>query len=214
MVFAPSSTSLPTIGPQTHVSQYTSFDSVPEGELHVHDEITPVVLSLAGDLRPGMRVLDVGCGKGDLLAEFLRRDCEVTGIDISQQGITIAREKHPKGRFENLLAEGDLLHELKPPAFDLVLSTEVVEHLYSPRDWARSCYDALAPGGTLVCSTPYHGYLKNLALSIFGHWDQHANPLWDGGHIKLWSRKTLTRLLEEVGFEITGFKGVGRFPGL
>lgn len=46
--------------------------------------------------------------------------------------------------------------------------------------------------------------------SLFG---RHANPLWDGGHIKLWSRKTLTRLLAEAGFVNLRFRGVGRLPG-
>ena len=73
---------------------------------------------------------------------------------------------------------------------------------------------ALKPGGSLICSTPYHGYVKNLLLSLAGKWDTHADPLWDGGHIKLWSRKSLGRLLSEAGFEDLSFKGVGRLPWL
>jgi len=66
----------------------------------------------------------------------------------------------------------------------------------------------------LIISTPYHGYLKNLALAFTGKWDTHANPLWDGGHIKLWSRRTLGCLLTGAGFENLQFRGVGRLPGL
>ena len=40
--------------------------------------------------------------------------------------------------------------------------------------------------------------------------DKHANPLWDGGHIKLWSKKNLTHLLTEQGFKVTHFVGYGR----
>jgi hypothetical protein len=72
----------------------------------------------------------------------------------------------------------------------------------------------LKPGGYLVLSTPYHGYLKNLALSLTGKWDFHHSPLRDGGHIKFWSRKTLTELLETEGFHVTDFIGVGRIPYL
>jgi hypothetical protein len=63
-----------------------------------------------------------------------------------------------------------------------------------------------------VVSTPYHGYLKNLAVSLAGKWDTHADPLWDCGHIKLWSRKTLARLLTEAGFVDLRFRGAGRVP--
>jgi 2-polyprenyl-3-methyl-5-hydroxy-6-metoxy-1,4-benzoquinol methylase len=90
----------------------------------------------------------------------------------------------------------------------------VVEHLYAPREWARGCFAALKPGGHLICTTPYHGYFKNLVLSLLGRWDSHANPLWDGGHIKLWSRRTLSALLTEAGFTNLEFRGAGRVPGL
>ena len=63
-----------------------------------------------------------------------------------------------------------------------------------------------------MISTPYHGYLKNLVMAATGKMDAHFTVLWDGGHIKFWSRKTLTQLLEEFGFEVIGFKGSGRFP--
>jgi hypothetical protein len=51
-----------------------------------------------------------------------------------------------------------------------------------------------------------------LFLSIFNKWDSHANPLWLGGHIKLWSAKTLGKLLTDAGFTVTNFKGCGRTP--
>jgi 2-polyprenyl-6-hydroxyphenyl methylase/3-demethylubiquinone-9 3-methyltransferase len=111
-------------------------------------------------------------------------------------------------------AYADLLEQLGEAPFDLVVSTEVVEHLYSPREWAAGCYNALKPGGRLICTTPYHGYLKNLAISLAGRWDHHANPLWDGGHIKLWSRRTLSKLLRDAGFSNLRFQGAGRAPSL
>ena len=110
----------------------------------------------------------------------------------------------------------DLCAELRLEPFNLVVSMEVVEHVYSPRQWARGCYKALKPGGFLICSTPYHGYLKNLALSLFNKWDSHWSPLYEGGHIKFWSRKTLTKLLSDAGFRAEGisFRGAGRLPYL
>jgi hypothetical protein len=72
----------------------------------------------------------------------------------------------------------------------------------------------LRPGGRFICSTPYHGYLKNLALALCNRWDQHANPLWRGGHIKFWSRKTLSQLLTDVGFVNLRFSGAGRISYL
>jgi 2-polyprenyl-6-hydroxyphenyl methylase/3-demethylubiquinone-9 3-methyltransferase len=72
----------------------------------------------------------------------------------------------------------------------------------------------LESDGTAIVSTPYHGYLKNVALAVSGKMDRHFIALWDHGHIKLWSRETLTTLLQEVGFEQPRFLRVGRLPPL
>jgi len=49
-------------------------------------------------------------------------------------------------------------------------------------------------------------------MALTGKLDAHFTVLWDGGHIKFWSRRTLTRLLEEAGFRVERFVGVGRVP--
>ena len=180
----------------------------------MHSRFMPALLALAGDMSPGMRVLDVGCGNGFTCGEFLRLHCDVVGVDLSIEGIEIARKTYPAGRFEILPADDQLLANLGEAPFDIVVSTEVVEHLYDPRAYARGCFRALKPGGRFICTTPYHGFAKNLLLALANKWDAHANPLWDGGHIKLWSRKTLARLLTETGFVNVQFRGAGRLPFL
>jgi SAM-dependent methyltransferase len=180
----------------------------------MHRHFLPYVFRFAGKLEPGTRVLDVGCGNGFTCGEFLRRGCNVVGIDLSEQGIALARSSYPDARFEILAADQDILRNLDEQPFDLVVSTKVVEHLYAPRQWAAGCYAALKSGGKFICTTPYHGYLKNLLISLSGGWDKHANPLWDGGHIKLWSRRTLSILLVEAGFKHLEFAGAGRLPSL
>lgn len=175
-------------------------------------KIVSVIEAMGGDVGPGVRVLDIGCGNGGLLSRYARRGCTIVGIDPSESGIAQARIAHPGTRFEQAVASADLLDRLGEEPFDMVLSTEVVEHVYAPREWAKGAFAALKPGGTFVCSTPYHGYLKNLVLSLTDHWDAHHNPLWDGGHIKFWSPKTLGVLLDEQGFKDITWKGAGRAP--
>lgn len=67
-------------------------------------------------------------------------------------------------------------------------------------------------GGVAIISTPYHGYWKNLALAVTGKMDRHFTALWDHGHIKFWSRKTLKKLLLEARFSDIKFVRVGRIP--
>jgi 2-polyprenyl-6-hydroxyphenyl methylase/3-demethylubiquinone-9 3-methyltransferase len=98
--------------------------------------------------------------------------------------------------------------------FPVVLSLEVVEHVYAPRHYARTLYELVAGGGTAIISTPYHGYWKNLAMAVSGRMDKHFTALWDNGHIKFWSIATLSELLREAGFVDIRFERVGRIPAL
>lgn len=181
---------------------------------HTLAYLRPVVQRLLPRGLRGLRVLDVGCGNGAWAKWLLEQGAQVVGVDASEDGVRIARRNLPGARFETLLASEHMLEELREPPFDVVLSLEVVEHLFAPRTWARGCFNALKAGGTLVCSTPYHGYIKNLALSLADKWDFHHDPMWDGGHIKFWSRATLSRLLAEAGFTDLQFAGAGRAPWL
>jgi 2-polyprenyl-6-hydroxyphenyl methylase/3-demethylubiquinone-9 3-methyltransferase len=172
--------------------------------------IAPHVIESAGPVGPGTRVLDVGCGTGHWAAHFAARGCQAVGIDPSATGIEIGRAAHPEVRFEQTEATEDLLGVLGEKPFDLVISTEVVEHLYDPPGWATGCYKALRPGGLLIASTPYHGWLKNVVIALAGKSDFHHDALRVGGHIKFFSKRTLHTLLSDAGFTDIRFRGAGR----
>lgn len=175
--------------------------------------VDPQLFALAESaLAPGARVLDMGCGNGALAGEFLKRGCSVVGVDLSAEGIAIARKMHPSGRFEQIAVDADVLAELDEMPFDLVVSTEVIEHLYAPLDYLIACRAALRPNGRCVISTPYHGYLKNVAVSVAGKFDDHVHPNRQGGHIKFWSRQTLGGEMRRAGFANLRFRGAGRVP--
>jgi 2-polyprenyl-3-methyl-5-hydroxy-6-metoxy-1,4-benzoquinol methylase len=200
---------------ESAAAAYKDFGYRSAAASHTHRYLMPALLSLGGErLRPGTRILDVGCGNGFNAGQFLARGCRVVGIDLSESGIAIARETYPRARFEQLPADDKLLENLQTEPFDVVVSTEVIEHLYEPRKFVAGCYAALKPAGRFIVSTPYHGYLKNLSIALLNGCDQHANPLADGGHIKFWSKRTLSALLRESGFCNLQFRGAGRLPFL
>lgn len=158
------------------------------------------------------RVFDLGCGSGAFASTLFKQGFEVTGVDPSTSGIENARRAFPQLRFETGSTDEDLAARFGQ--FEAVVSLEVVEHVYAPRQFAKRVFDLLQPGGTAVISTPYNGYLKNLAIALLGEYDRHYTALWDNGHIKFWSIKTLSQLLAEAGFENIQFKRVGRIPPL
>jgi 2-polyprenyl-3-methyl-5-hydroxy-6-metoxy-1,4-benzoquinol methylase len=198
------------------MSQYKDYSYTDHKATHAHQYLTGPLLDILKAEKPG-NIIDLGCGNGALVNKLLSLRFEAYGNNASEMGIEIARKTHPNRFTRQNVDHKGLPKEFAHLSFDTIISTEVIEHLYDPRAFIDFCVNILkknSNGGQLILSTPYHGYLKNLCLAVAGKWDSHANPLWDGGHIKLWSRATLTQLLEEKGFEIFNFKGCGRLPYL
>lgn len=79
----------------------------------------------------------------------------------------------------------------------MAISTEVIGHLFLPSVFVSNCHKVLMPYSRPIVSTPYPGYAKNLAPAITRKWDSYFTAFCDFGHIKSWSRKTITMLLEE-----------------
>ncbi len=178
---------------------------------YVQGYITEPVLSLL-DKEINKTILDVGCGNGSLVKAFVGNGLNAYGTDASETGIQMASQFSADRFAVQDLSIDELPEKFSHLTFDTITATEVIEHLYDPRKFIEFCKKILLKngGGEIILTTPYHGYLKNLMISIFGKWDTHANPLWDGGHIKLWSKATLSQLLIEQGFTITKFVGCGR----
>ena len=158
----------------------------------------------------GRRIFEVGCGSGAVASILTARGYEVSGVDPSIEGIAQANRNFLHLSLKLGSTELDLAKEYG--TFPIVLSLEVVEHVFLPREYGRRLYDLLEPGGIAIISTPYHSYLKNLVMALTGKMDAHFTALWDYGHIKFWSRKTLSALLREVGFTEVEFHRVGRIP--
>ena len=176
--------------------------------------ITPKILKILRELSP-KRILDIGSGNGALCADLTNNGYEIVGMEYDTKGYQIAKKEHPSIKFYNYGVQNDPSELLKSErVFDVVVSTEVIEHLYSPHQLVQYAAKVLKEDGLLIISTPYNGYLKNLVLSLLDDWDHHLNPLWHGGHIKFWSRKTLTKLLAENKYEVIKFTGAGRAPYL
>lgn len=179
-----------------------------------HAYLLPAVQAELAALAPQgtKRLFDLGCGNGSVGSALHGAGWDVAGVDPSVEGIAEAKARYPHLRFETGSAYDDLAAVYG--RFPAVISLEVVEHVYAPRDYARTLFDITEPGGTAIISTPYHGYVKNLAMALTGTLDKHFTALWDHGHIKFWSIATLTSLLRDAGFSEIRFLRVGRVPPL
>lgn len=185
---------------------YQSYDKNPDPS-HLPMYFPKVVKHL-GQFKDVTTVLDAGCGGGDFAEGLFRQNFKVYGVDLNESGIKAAQARQI-GSFALSSVYDDLLAPFGLPSFDAIFSVETIEHLYAPRLFLSRASDALRPGGLLVITTPYWGYLKNIALALTNRTDKALTVLWDGGHIKHFSRATLTKMVEEQGFEATAFEGCG-----
>lgn len=117
-----------------------------------HDYLMPTVNAeldfikadlLARGLLP--RIFDLGCGNGSVAASITMRGWEVSGVDPSFEGISAATEMYPDLDLKVGSAYSDLVSVYG--RFPVVVSLEVVEHIYAPRDYAATLFDLVEPGG-------------------------------------------------------------------
>lgn len=179
-----------------------------DGPVDIHGHVArPLVVQL--DRFDARSVLDLGCGNGWLTAALSRCGFDVCGLDISRSGIEIARAAHSDVNFH--LADA----LLPPPAdwcgrFDAVVAVESVDHVVQPRQLLNHARQMLRPGGLLLVTTPYHGYLKNLGLALSGRFDLRLQALEEHGRLKFFSRRTLTALVQDCGFVDVKVEALGR----
>jgi 2-polyprenyl-3-methyl-5-hydroxy-6-metoxy-1,4-benzoquinol methylase len=171
------------------------------------DPLTPTRIELLRRVLPaGARILDVGCGTGDLVALLASDGHEAVGMDVSARAVERATERHPDGTFVHHSVES-VPWPVEAGSFDAVVSFEVLEHLLRPRRLLEGARAALRSGGGLALTTPYHGLVKNLAISMVA-FDRHFAV--EGEHIRFFSDRSLRQLLEETGFEVVRIEHLGR----
>ena len=155
------------------------------------------------------RVLDVGCGEGRFAVELARRGFAVVGVDVAEEPLRRARAREPALQLRIVPAEGRW--PLADASFDLVWAGETIEHVADTVGWLSEVHRVLRAGGRLLLSTPAHGRLRMLALALSGtRFDRHFDPRAD--HLRFYSRRTLARLLADLGFREIEVRGAGGIP--
>lgn len=114
--------------------------------------------------RKGERILDLGCGTGDLTWEIAETGAIVTGLDQSAAMLQTARAKYPRLRF----IQGDAESFRSSETFDAVFSNAALHWMKRAEDVARAVWLALAPGGRFVAEFGGKGNVAAIAESIAG----------------------------------------------
>ncbi|HLU15391.1 MAG TPA: bifunctional 2-polyprenyl-6-hydroxyphenol methylase/3-demethylubiquinol 3-O-methyltransferase UbiG [Burkholderiaceae bacterium] len=130
----------------------------PESEFKPLHAINPLRLGwirdLAGPLA-GKKILDVGCGGGILAESMAKEEAEVTGIDLADKPLTVARlhglESGVKVNYRKISAEDHAREQ--PGHYDIVTCMEMLEHVPTPPSIVQACAQLVKPGGWVFFST-------------------------------------------------------------
>lgn len=163
--------------------------------------ILDAALSAFNALQAKGDLLEFGAGTGELLL-LLRGQSypgKMTGADL------LPRPERLPGDIG--WSQVDLNHALSFPdeSFDVIISTEVVEHLENPRFMAREFWRLLRPSGTVVLTTPNQESIRSLLALLFsGHYAAFQDSCYPA-HITALLRKDLQRIFTEAGFGRVAF---------
>ena len=142
---------------------------------------------------PGLDILDVGCGTGLNAARIAANGHQVRGIDISPTAIA----KFVAQGFEGQVCDLEGGIPFGDSEFDLVYASEVIEHLADTEAFLSDIFRVLKPGGTLLLSTPNSSFWVYRVFSVLG---STLSDVQHPGHVRFFSRTSLTRCLETAGF--------------
>ena len=159
---------------------------------------------------PGKRVVDVGCGGGILSEGLARAGAEVTGIDLGQELLDVAREHaHDSGLvIDYRRISVETLAEEQPASFDHVTCMEMLEHVPDPASVVRACATLVKPGGRVFFST-LNRKLKAYLLAIVGA-EYLLNMIPRGTHdFSTFIRPSeLGHWAREAGLDLLGLDGI------
>lgn len=159
------------------------------------------------DLRPGMRVLDIGCGSGRHACEVFR--CEgisVFGADREVRELREARKRlelhqawgeHGGGRWALSAADVTRL-PFRPECFHRIICSEMLEHVPDQERAMGELYRVLRPGGRMAVSVP-RWWPERICWKL---WAGYGNS--DGGHIRIYRKSELIAGLLTAGLQRTG----------
>lgn len=177
----------------------------------------PAAVSL---LDTGNRLLDVGCGDGDLLAMAKLREKyrEYYGIDIAKVVANRAqkRVKEKTGDIYKCFFKRANLDEkltFTNNYFDTVTCISVLEHIFDPYFTIREINRVLKTDGKLILEVPNLVWIFRRVSVLFGVLPITAEEDgWDGGHLHYFTKKAVVELLEDNGFSIKSVGCTGIFP--
>jgi SAM-dependent methyltransferase len=178
-----------------------------EERLTIYEGINTALLALIPP--SAVRILDVGCGTGDL-GKCLLGDPNryVVGITYSKEEAAIAGSRLS----QVICAELNTFDFSPLGQFDCVILSHVLEHLYSPSLVLERLKCVLGPESVIIVALPNVVFWKQRVQFLMGRWRYRDMGILDRTHFRFFDKKSAEQLLEDSGYEILRKRFDGPFP--
>ena len=188
----------------------------PDGESRPLHDLNPVRLGYVAariDLR-GARVADVGCGGGLLSEALARSGAEVTGIDLGEKVIEVAKLHLHESRLQvdYRVQSSAALAAAEPGSFDAVCCMELIEHVPDPAALVADLASMVRPGGLVFISTINRTPAAFGAAILGAEYLLRMLPRGTHHYGKFLKPSELGRLLRHTGLELEDVTGLGYNP--
>ena len=188
----------------------------PTSEFRPLHEINPLRLDWIEALAPlaGKTVLDVGCGGGILAEAMAAHGARVTGIDLGEAPLAVARlhlkESGQQVDYRKIAAE-DLARE-QPGAFDVVTCMEMLEHVPDPASTVAACAQLVKPGGQVFISTLNRNPKSWLFAIVGAEYILKLLPRGTHEYMKFIRPSELERMSRHAGLTVRAYTGMHYNP--
>lgn len=189
----------------------------PHGEFKTLHDINPLRLAWlkqhAGNLA-GKRILDVGCGGGIYAESMAHEGADVTGIDMAQASLTVAKlhglESGISVNYQRIPVETLALEQANQ--FDIVTCMEMLEHVPDPVSVIRACHELVKPGGKVLFSTLNRSTKAFLMAIVGAEYLLKLLPKGTHHYEKFITPGELSQMARSVGLRPLAFQGISYRP--
>jgi 2-polyprenyl-3-methyl-5-hydroxy-6-metoxy-1,4-benzoquinol methylase len=173
------------------------------------EEVNDGILRSLGRLRvpQGGSVLDAGCGRGALGAVLRQRGWHVVGIERHPEAAGVAQGRLAQVVQADMCDFARVEEELGDVHFDVLIFSDVLEHLADPAGVLRHYLRRLRPGGRLFVSVPNFVVWTNRLRLLAGVVAEHDSGVMDRTHLRTFSFRTARRLVESMGLKVERTNG-------
>ncbi|NEN75783.1 bifunctional 2-polyprenyl-6-hydroxyphenol methylase/3-demethylubiquinol 3-O-methyltransferase UbiG [Pelistega sp. NLN82] len=206
---------------QAEIDKFSAIASKwwdPESEFKPLHDINPLRLQWieeqVGKPLQGLRILDIGCGGGILAESLAKKGATVTGIDLAQQSLTVARlhslESGVKVDYQCISAED--FAEQHPEQFDIVTCMEMLEHVPNPASIIQACQKLVKPNGHVFFSTINRNRKAQALAIIAAEYILKMVPKGTHHYESFIKPSELMRMARHAGLYLQSLKGLEYHP--